>query len=101
MLQALPRHPRLNRGLVRSAPPLPPCNTTKPVSRSPQPFAPAQGAANLVGVTWLSSLLADAGTKAALAASSLGFVAGAMPFLQVSFLFHCLIVIVINIIFIL
>jgi hypothetical protein len=42
-----------------------------------------QGIANLVGVTWLGSLLRDASIKAALASSSLGFVAGAMPFLQV------------------
>ena len=42
-----------------------------------------QGVANLVGVTWLGSLLRDAAIKTALASSSLGFVAGAMPFLQV------------------
>ena len=46
-------------------------------------FLTMQGIANLVGVTWLGSLLRDASIKAALASSSLGFVAGAMPFLQV------------------
>lgn len=46
-------------------------------------FIRLQGIANLVGVTWLGSLLRDASIKAALASSSLGFVAGAMPFLQV------------------
>lgn len=44
-----------------------------------------QGIANLVGVTWLSSLLQDASIKYALANSSLGFVAAGMPFLQVPF----------------
>lgn len=42
-----------------------------------------QGIANLVGVTWLSSLLADAAIQTALANSSLAFVGSIMPGLQV------------------
>lgn len=53
------------------------------VDKSPIGCCPLQGIANLVGVTWLSSLLRDASIKYALANSSLGFVAAGMPFLQV------------------
>ena len=56
---------------------------TPPKRHIASAFLTMQGIANLVGVTWLGSLLRDASIKAALASSSLGFVAGAMPFLQV------------------
>lgn len=44
-----------------------------------------QGIANLVGVAWLSSLLADTAIQTALANSSLAFVGSIMPALQVCF----------------
>ena len=52
--------------------------------RNQQLLVAGLGVANLLGVLILSSMRADYGTRMALARSSLGIVAGAMPALQVS-----------------
>ena len=64
--------------------------------RNQQLLVAGLGVANLLGVLILSGMLADYGTRMALARSSLAVVAGAMPALQVgSFCdqldkrFHC------------
>ena len=52
--------------------------------RNQQLLVAGLGVANLLGVLILSGMLADYGTRMALARSSLAIVAGAMPALQVS-----------------